>query len=182
MAVTFDQVRRHLDELRAHLLDDLERITRQRGGGNYAAVAVVGCACEALGRLRYGKKDGGGDFFTCYLLPKRWRRVGPDLYEALRHGIAHGYDTKTIELPEGRLEIGVSWHEMPHLTFNEGRSMLFINVPELAADLGRALDRYEAELFDCAELRDRFYMHWRKGHSLRRPQKEAWQALITQLT
>jgi hypothetical protein len=182
MAVKFDQVKPLLDELRANLLDDLKRITRQPEGGNYAAVAVVGCACEALGRLRYGKKDGGSDFFTCYVLPERWQPVGPDLYEALRHGIAHGYETKTIELGKGKLNVGVSWREKPHLTFEEGRSTLFINVPELAADLGRALDRYEAELLEREDLRDLFYTHWRKGHSVRRPQKAAWQALFAQVT
>jgi hypothetical protein len=49
MAVAFNQVKPRLDKLRAHLLDDLARIIRQRVGGNYAAVAVIGCACEALG-------------------------------------------------------------------------------------------------------------------------------------
>jgi hypothetical protein len=132
------------------------------------------------GWLRYGKKDGGTDFFSNYLLPECWQGVGPDLYDALRNGIAHGYETKTIRLAGRSIEVGISWRKKPHLSFDEdeGQKMICVNIRELAAHLGRALDRYEAELGECAELRDRFHRCWRKGRCIENARVPAWQKLI----
>ncbi len=182
MAVAFDDVKPRLDQLRDFVLKDLDRITRERIGGNYAAVAVIGCACEALGFLRCEKRDGS-DFFTEYLLPEAWREVGPDIYDALRNGVAHGYDTKKIRLPEREVEVGVSWRDKSHLTFDESQNTIYVNVQELAAALSNAFARYERELVDCAALRDDFHTRWKKGRCLdvvSEDRRSAWRRLIEQ--
>ena len=92
MAVKFDDIRADFLELKGFVLSDLEIITSAPGGGNYAAALLITTACEALGTVRYGKKDEGVDFFRDYLLPEKWRPVGKSIYDALTskmHEIDH---------------------------------------------------------------------------------------------
>jgi len=62
VAVKFDDIKGDFLELKGFVLSDLEIITSAPRGGNYAATLLITTACEALGTVRYGKKDGGVDF------------------------------------------------------------------------------------------------------------------------
>ncbi len=180
MSIPFSAVEGDLQQLRKFVLNDLEKIVRQPKGGNYAAVAVITCACEAFGRLRYGKRDGGRDFFVDKLLPSKWRGVGGSMYDALRNGIVHGYETKVLKLPGRDLEIRVSWRDKPHLTFNESRSVLYVNIAKLAEDLKRAIAEFEQDLRRDKELRDRFREWWKIGREvcIRDPESRKWEVLL----
>ena len=119
-------------------------------------------ACEALGSLRYGKKDGGSDFFENYLLPKKWRIVSRSIYDALRNGLAHSFSTKVfISAPDKPIELGISWGKETHFSYDSNCSVLFINVLQLSNDLRNAFSRYKTELQQAPELRDLFVV-WRK--------------------
>lgn len=184
MAIEFTDIESDFHELRGFVLTDLEIVTSAPKGGNYTAVLLVMTACEALGVLRYGTKDGGVDYFENYLLPKQWRVVSKSLYGALRNGLAHSFSTKLIvEATVNPIEIGISWSKEKHLNFDSKRSILFINVHRLSSDLRDAFTRYESELRQDAELRDR-YSAWRKKqrvfHVKGGMEKVCWDELLKQ--
>jgi hypothetical protein len=42
--------------------------------------------------------------------------------------LTHLYETKEIQIGARRIEIGVSWREKPHLSFDPEAGVLFVNV------------------------------------------------------
>jgi hypothetical protein len=182
VAVTFENIKDDFLELKNFVLNDLELIRNAPKGGNYAATLLVVTACEAAGTLRYGKKDGGLDFFRDYLVPKKWRSVSKSIYSALRNGLAHSFVTKAILKATDRpIELGISWSKKNHFEYDSGRTTLFINVQEISKNLREAFEQYEGELRQQAELRDRF-ITWRKKQRVfeveDRDEKEAWKVLV----
>lgn len=184
MAVEFNQIKDDFLELEGFVLNDLGIITNVPKGGNYAAALLITTACETLGTLRYGKKDGGVDFFENYLLPERWRVVSKSIYEALRNGLAHSFSTKVIvNASDKPIELGISWSKEPHFSYDSSRSVLFLNIQRLSKDLRGAFSRYQSELQQDADLRDRF-VGWRKKQRVYQVQnegeREKWNALVKQ--
>ncbi len=182
MAATFKDIEDEFSELRNFILYDLNLITSAPQGGNYAAVLLVVSACEAAGTLRYGKKDGGLDFFRDYLVPDKWRAVSKSIYDALRNGLAHSFLTKAIlKAADNPIELGISWSKEKHFEYDPGRATLFINVQVIAKNLKEAFQRYEEELKKHADLRDRFIKSRKKQRVFEvadQRERKAWKVLV----
>src|SRR2546422_9554928 len=118
MAMDLATVEPVFQQLRNFVMTDLRQIAAQETGGNYAATALIGCACDALGRLTYGADNSGARFFSEYLLPDAWKEVGGSIYGAFRHALVPLYDTKAIRVGQRTFEIAVSKSDKPHLTFS----------------------------------------------------------------
>lgn len=184
MAVEFNEIKDEYLELERFVLTDLGIITNDPKGGNYAAALLITTACEVLGTLRYGKKDGGVDFFENYLLPEQWRVVSKSIYDALRNGLAHSFSTKVIVNASDRpVELGISWSKENHFSYDSRRSVLFLNIQHLSKDLRGAFSRYQSELEQYPDLRDKF-VKWRKKQRVYQVQnegeREKWNALVEQ--
>jgi len=184
VGTSFEAIEDKFSELRTFILDDLSLITRPLQGGNYAAALLVVTACEAVGRLRYGRADGGLGFFRVYLVPEKWRPVSGSIYNALRNGLAHSFLTKVIlKAADNPIELGISKYKEQHFKYDPGRSILFINIQSFAKDLKEAFHSYEEELKRDKVLRDRFINTIKKQRviQVRDPkEKEAWRKLIKQ--
>lgn len=179
MTIPFEQVEEDFRRLRDFVLDDLDRITGQAVGGNYAAAALIVCAYDAIASLRDGRSNRGELPFG-ETLPPDWRPVAPSLYDALRNGIVHGIETKTIRVAGRDLELAVSWREGRHLTLDH-HGRLVLAVLHLADDLRAAFDAFEVRLRHEPDLRDRFRRRLRHDriHEVRSPaEQEAWQRLL----
>lgn len=186
MVVTFAKIQDDFSELRYFVLHDLNLITSAPIGGNYAAALLVVTACEAVGTLRYGKKDGGLDFFGDYLVPEKCRSVSKSIYDALRNGLAHSFVTKAIlKAAKNPIELGISWSKENHFEYDPSRAALFINVQDFSKSLKEAFSRYEEELRQQAALRDRF-IKWRKRQRVYevkdQREKNEWKKLVKQVT
>jgi hypothetical protein len=184
VAVTFGKIEEDFSELSGFVLNDLKIIMAAPKGGNYAAVLLVVTACEAVGMLRYGKKDGGSEFFRNYLTPNKWKSVANSVYDALRNGLAHSFATKSIlRISDTQIEICVSWSKERHFNYDARRKMLFINIQALSQDLCQAFEKYKAELRNNAELRDK-YIVWRRKERVveiqNEEEKQSWKALVKQ--
>ena len=114
MAVPYETIRAEVERLCNYVTHDLDILIAQEVGGNYLAAALITRACNAISYLKYGQCYRGDLFFT-EILPDLWKPVAKTLYDVIRHGIAHTYETKTIILNSRRLDIGVSWRAKPHL-------------------------------------------------------------------
>ncbi len=176
------QLEASFKQIRNFLLSDLGRLAMLDPGVNYAATLVLMSGCELLGRLRYGSEGSGHRFFEDYMLPVEWRPVGKDLFDALRNGLAHSYDTKAIvAVGKHDVQIVISWRKRRHLSLDQDGHRLFVNVQSLIADVRVALDRYWAELHADPALRDR-YCQWlkkdRRVNVIHEKTRIAWRQLL----
>lgn len=163
MAVSFSDIEAKFDRVFGFIQRDLERFLAQDIGGNFAVAALAACACETLARYRYGSGEGGDVF--CRLLPDGpFQVIARSLFDLLRNGLVHRYDTADIRV-EGRvIRLALSWRAEPHLSVREidGVPNLVLNVTNLCADLFSAFDEYRKELKGSADARDRFFCTYRE--------------------
>lgn len=105
--------------------------------------------------------------------------MAKSLYEALRNGLIHHYDPKSIVVDGQRIELAISWRREPHLSLRGSR--LYLNVQQMAIDLGAAFKSYEQELRADATMRERFQQTARKDREtyvVDRSEAEAWRTLL----
>src|SRR5260370_42330209 len=81
---------------------------------HYAAALVIVVGCEALSTLL--DKDEAHVFVDKLILPygRLNRAMAEDVWDALRNGLAHSFDTKAIRVKNRRLELMVSWEDYQH--------------------------------------------------------------------
>ena len=157
MDVDYEVIEPRFQQLRKYVLHDLNVLVQSESSLNYTAALLIACACEALAWFRYGEKYIGDKFLAEMMLPSQWQPVAKSLYDALRDGLAHAFETKTIVVRQHRFEIGIAWGTHDHLTFDSARALLYLNIFTMAKDLNLAIDRYEEELKTNKEARARFY-------------------------
>lgn len=140
MAVTFEQIEPKLRRLRDFVLDDLQRIVDQPVGGNYAAVAVVLCAYDAIGNL---EGAGKGEISFAESLPGEWKPAASTLYNALGTGLIHTYETKSIRVAGREIELVLSWRDRAHLTFDGDQLFLkFESLDQAREVIGNYVTHY----------------------------------------
>lgn len=156
LPVPYSTIQAEFERIRDFVIKDLRILIENEVGGNYIAISLITCACDALARFNYGQKNRGDLFFTQRMLSPEWRPVGKSIYDAVRNGIVHSYDTKAISLNGRRLTLGISW-EKDHLSFSADKTCLYINVQVLAENLKQALNEFEQELICNSSAREEFY-------------------------
>ncbi len=156
MAVEYETIRPEVERLGEFITTDLDLLVNKNMGGNYLAAAMITCACDAIAHLKYGESNRGWLFFKD-LLPDNWKPVASGLYNAIRNGIVHVYDTKTIVIDSRRLSIVISWREKSHMYLSPSGTDVYVNVLQLARDLKSAITQFETELKSNESLRGTFY-------------------------
>lgn len=165
--------------LRDFVLKDLGCLVSQEAGGNFAVVALVMAACDALGGLHYGRDKGDRIFERC--LPEEWRPAAPTLYAALRHGLIHGYEAQSVVVGGRPMFFEIAWAGQRYLTFaDESRQVLCIVAPVLVESLRDAFDSVEAELRSDPGARDEFLVRDGRDREihLRGSQVERWREVV----
>lgn len=163
MVVSFADIEDKFDRVFGFIQRDLERFLTQNVGGNFAVAALAACACETLARYRYGSGDGG-EVFRRLLPAADLQVVARTIYDLLRNGLVHRYDTADIRVEGQLVRLALSWRAEPHLSVKEvdGVANLVLHVPTLCADLFTAFHNYREELKKSAEARDRFFVTYRE--------------------
>ncbi len=181
MVVPYENIRAEVERLCAYLTQDLDILIAQEIGGNYLAAALITCACDALSYLKYGHRNRG-DLFFAEILPDLWRPIAKTLYNAIRNGIIHTYETKTIILDSRRLDIAVSWRAKPHLHLSARGTEVYVNVSQLSQDLKAAIARFEADLKVNGNLRGTFFRAMRGEREINavNPERQIWQRVLSQ--
>jgi hypothetical protein len=181
MPVPYETIRAEVERLCTCVTHDLDILITQEVGGNYLAAALITCACDALSYLKYGHRNRGDLFFT-EILPDLWKPIAMTLYDAIRNGIIHTYETKTIILDSRRLDIGVSWRAKPHLHLSARGTEIYVNVSQLSQDLKAAIVQFEADLKVDANLRDTFFQAMRGEREINpvNAERRTWQQVLSQ--
>jgi hypothetical protein len=178
--VEWDAIDESFSRLRDFVLNDLDQIAAQEQGGNFAVVALVLAACDALGFGLYGRGNGYRVFGLC--LPPDWRPVARTLYDALRNGLIHRYEARVIATPGDDTAFQIAWTGSRHLTFTDNsRSVLCVVARDLVAGLHDAFAEVEEQLRTDPAAREAFYRNDGKGreHDIRlnTSQLRAWQQI-----
>lgn len=182
--VAYPRIEKRFNQVRRYITGDLRRLVKQPKGGNYLAAFLIACACETVGWFKYGNNQRGAQVLAEELLPPEFRPVAPSLYDAMRNGIAHRYETKTLCIGDKRLDVGISWRKKPHLCVSRRQGIIFLNVQSLAKQVYRMFSKYKRELQSDATLREKFYdsmnRKWEKKFDERREKQEldAWVRLL----
>jgi hypothetical protein len=155
MEVSYEDIRETFEKIHAYFTYDLKLLSGQSKGGNYITALLIACACETLARFRYGKSNGA-QFFAKEMLTEEWRPVAPSLFDAMRNGIAHCYETKPIRIDDKLIDIGISWREHPHLQFSRDKNVLYLNIQTMAEQILKLLQEYESSLKADQKLRLQF--------------------------
>ncbi len=180
MAVRYATIRPEVERLRDYVTNDLDLLITQDVGGNYLAAALITCACDAISYLKYGQRSRG-DLVFAEILPDLWKPVAKTLYDAIRNGIVHIYETKTIILGSRRLDLGISWRAKPHLHLSATGAHIYVNVRQLSQDLKAAIGQFEADLKADARLRETFYKRMRRERELSpgASEHQKWQHVLS---
>jgi hypothetical protein len=184
MDVQYETIKSKFEEIKHNLTNDLKTVARSARSVNYTAALLIACACESLARFKYGRKNNGDQFFRETMLPDAWKPVSRSLYDALRDGLAHAFETMNVKVGSKQFDIGISWSQQTHLTFNESRTGCYLNVQNMVNDLLAAIDGYEQELINDPKARARFYETMRemkngfiKDVSNNTSERAAWEEL-----
>lgn len=181
--IDFSAIERQFRETLGFIQQDLARLLTLNPGVNYAAAAVIACACETLAKYRYGTREGARAFAKL-LPPGPYQQAAKTLYNALRNGLVHGYDAQDVQVNGGRIGLGIAWRETPHLSVmqRDGRPCLVLNVHVLCSQLLAQIDDFRRELEARAEARDLFLNQWKRDRVERvgsEVEREAWQTLLS---
>jgi len=107
MALSHADIKKEFDESLGYLHNDIAWLCEHNSGLNYTVALLIGCACEALA-------DGGAypskDLALADLLPDNdWRQLAKRLFDALRNGLAHSFDTKHLHVDGQVIQIYITW-------------------------------------------------------------------------
>ncbi len=118
--------------LRQHLKWDVNHLLSQETAGNYAVALLLAIGSEALSWLRSEREDHVfvGLMTKHGLTPE----MAADVFKALRHGVAHVYDTRYIQSGAQKIELIVSWGKRKHLAVRREPPGLYLNVRTMWED------------------------------------------------
>ncbi len=182
MAVSFADIAPKFDRVFGFIERDLARILTLDPGGNFAVAGLAACACETLARYRYGSGEGA-DVFSRLLPAGPFKVIARCVYDILRNGLVHRYDTADIRVGGKIVQLAISWRAEPHLSVKDidGVPNLVLNATTLCADLFAQFAEYRRELEQSAEARDRFLTRYRETGVVEiavPAQVEAWRTIV----
>ncbi len=114
------------------------------------AALLLSVASEALSRLVGKRKDAV--FYDALLDNKKiGKELGEKLFDAVRNGLAHAYDTKIFVIEGQEFVIVVSWKHYPHLkviceSWLNGRPGICLNVHQMWEKLDAYLTKVENDM------------------------------------
>lgn len=148
----------------------------------YLAALLLSVASEALSRLA-GRRKKDAVFYDVLLDNKKiGKELGEKLFDAVRNGLAHAYDTKTFVIEGQEFVIVVSWKHYPHLkviceSWLNGRPGICLNVHEMWERLDTYLTKVESEMQQDAALCRRVQKQATQLITIRRMSREAHRQL-----
>ncbi len=163
-------------QLREFLRHDLWNVLRMEHGGNYTAGLLLAVGCEALSLLQ----EKGSDDVLVGLFARHGidPPMAEDIVAALRHGLAHTFDTKFVQVGPKEVELVVSWGDQQHLKCETDPPRLYLNVRTMWDDLQQALNVVEERLKNEPTWVEQVPRDWAKRwiHQAAPKARPAWEA------
>jgi hypothetical protein len=156
--MTYDDIKHEFDESLGYIHNDIAWLCEHNSGLNYTVALLIGCACEALA-------DGGAypskERALAELLPDDdWKQLAKPLFDALRNGLAHSFDTKHLHVDSEAIQIYIVWNMPTAIGIKKanGADGLFIGTRLLAGKVCAAINTFRTKLQSdptaCQRFRD----------------------------
>ncbi len=187
MAESFSwaDIKKEFDESLGYVRQDIRWLQEQGSGLNYTVALLVGCGCEMLAAARGDNKRHGEKVFAELLPPGDWLFLAGRLYTALRDGLAHGFDTKHLDVDNERVQLYLSWHhpEVIAIQRAEGGLGCWIGVQHLATALCAEIDNFEGVLTQNEKARKMFReaSEYQRVTALSKKEAAAWRKLAAKV-
>lgn len=160
-----------------YIRDDINALCRGSERLNYTVALLVGVACEAL-------EDAGAYpdkiLVLSELLPDSdWRKLTRVLFEALRHGLAHNFDTKHINIDGKLVQIYMAW-DLPHpieIKMQGDEEQIRIGTRVLGIGICKKIEEFRAKLRNDADARERFRSSLNRSSREVKCDGEVWRVL-----
>jgi hypothetical protein len=180
-SLSWTEIKKEFDESLGYVRQDIRWLREHDCGLNYTVVLLIGCGCEMLAAASGDKKRRGEKVFAELLPAGGWRLLADRLYSALRDGLAHGFDTKHLDVDNRTIQIYISWRhpEVIEIQRVNGGLGLWVGVQPLAAALCGRIDDFEHLLKQDETARARFWQahEYRRVAQLNQNEAAAWREL-----
>lgn len=175
--LSFGDIEKEFEESLGYIRNDITWLCKNNSGLNYTVALLIGCACEAL-------SDGGAspskEQILAELLPEGdWRSLAKPLFDALRNGLAHSFDTKHLYVDGQEVQIYISWSMKEIIAIGpaNGSTGLFIGIQPLAQRLCGKIDAFKGILQNDEAARKRFRAALQRNRTVR-CSMETWKKLL----
>jgi hypothetical protein len=180
-SLSWADIKKEFDESLGYVRQDIRWLREHDSGLNYTVALLIGCGCEMLAAAS-GDKNRRGERVFAELLPAGdWRLLAKRLYTALRDGLAHGFDTKHLDVDNQTIQIYISWRhpEMIEIQRVDGGLGLWVGVQPLAAALCAKIDESENVLQQDETARKLFRQacEYQRCAPLNQNEAAAWRRL-----
>ncbi|MFZ0912194.1 MAG: hypothetical protein WBQ76_04845 [Candidatus Korobacteraceae bacterium] len=181
--LSFADVEKEFDESLGYIKNDISALCRQNETVNYTVALLVACGCEFLAEGR-GERKEPHDVFAELLPTDDWKALAKPLYEAVRNGLAHKFDTKHLHVDGQRLQIYFSWTRKQIVDIGPVGSGtgLFIGTRPLGTLLCQKIEEFRQKLQTDAAARERFRRAYKSQDWTQCSATEtaAWKRLVAQ--
>jgi hypothetical protein len=178
---TFAEISEEFRVSFGYIRQDMKAVAKGTETVNYTLALLVGCACEMLAAARGDRKHP--EKILAEVADPQWQPLAGALFEAIRNGLAHGFDTKHIIVDDVPHQIYMQWPErFPFRLFRTSdKAELIIGPRPLAALICQKIDELEDLLKRDARARAIWY---HKAHRHKREirlgaaELAAWKKLV----
>ncbi len=178
-SLSFADIEKEFDESLGYIKNDISALCRQNQTVNYTVALLVGVGCEFLAEGR-GDRKQPHEVFAELLPTDDWKAFAKPLYEAVRNGLAHKFDTKHLLIGGQRIQIYVSWTGQQIVDIGLGGTGLFICIRLLGALLCTKIEEFRQKLQDDPAARESFRQAYKDQDWTRcsEPETAAWKRLV----
>ena len=144
--LTWKEIEDEFKHSLGYVRGDIKWLIDRNSGLNYTIALLIGCGCEMLAAAEGDIRGRRGERAFAELLPPGdWRLLADRLYSALRDGLAHGFDTKHIDIDGKPVQIYISSHYQETMAIvRMGTSVgLAVGIKPLAVAFCDKIDQFE---------------------------------------
>jgi hypothetical protein len=105
--LSYADIEKEFEESLGYIHNDIEWLQKNDSKLNYTVALLVGCACEALADA--GASTSKERILAEVLPAGDWQQLAKPLFDALRNGLAHSFDTKHLHVGAAEIQIHISW-------------------------------------------------------------------------
>jgi hypothetical protein len=167
MSVTYEEIKEEFEYSLGYIHNDIQALCQGKQTLNYTVALLVGVACEAL-------EDAGAyaNKITVLedLLPDAdWKKLARTLFDGLRHGLAHNFDTKHIHVNGNVVQIYLSWSRKEIIRIEQlnGKDALYIGTCGLGNGVCQKIREFRTKLQNDEGARQRFRKALDYGRSVK---------------
>ncbi|MGD0199552.1 MAG: hypothetical protein ABSD27_02260 [Bryobacteraceae bacterium] len=179
--ISFADIKKEFDESLGYIQNDISALCGQDQTVNYTVALLVLIGCEVLAEGR-GDRKRPHDVFAELLPDNDWKALAKPLYEALRNGLTHKFDTKHLHVDGQSIQIYFGWtlEQVVGIHSANRGTGLFISPRPLGERLCARIDEFRRELETDERLREHFSRAYGRESTTECSTSEtaAWKRLI----